>query len=78
MAQRSSELKMMAKAHTAVQLTFIGNNLGELTKLKRYLIQDSQSVAHRGGEGSTPPPEIPKALQNRAKLNPIVKTVKNC
>jgi hypothetical protein len=23
------------------------------------------------------PPEIPKALQNRAKLNPIVKTVKN-
>jgi hypothetical protein len=25
-----------------------------------------------------PPPEIPKALQNRAKLNPIVKTVKNC
>ena len=28
---------------------------------------------------STPPtPEIPKALQNRAKLNPTVKTVKNC
>jgi len=24
------------------------------------------------------PPEILKALQNRAKLNPIVKTVKNC
>jgi len=23
-----------------------------------------------------PPPEIPKALQNRGKLNPIVKTVK--
>ena len=37
-------------------------------------------VAYRGGtwEGSTPPPEIPKALQNRAKINPIVKTVKNC
>jgi len=32
-----------------------------------------------GGGGSTPPPpEIPKTLQNRAKLNPIVKTVKNC
>jgi len=28
--------------------------------------------------GSTPLPEIPKALQTRAKLNPIVKTVKNC
>ena len=27
--------------------------------------------------GVEPPPEIPKALQNRAKLNPIVKTVKN-
>jgi len=30
------------------------------------------------GEGDggfkPPPPEIPKALQNRAKLNPIVKT----
>jgi len=25
-----------------------------------------------------PPPEIPKTLQNRAKLNSIVKTVKNC
>ena len=25
---------------------------------------------------SNPPPEIPKALQNRAKLDPIVKTVK--
>jgi len=28
--------------------------------------------------GSTPSPEIPKVLQNRAKLYPIVKTVKNC
>jgi hypothetical protein len=26
--------------------------------------------------GLNSPPEIPKALQNRAKLNPIVKTVK--
>jgi len=30
----------------------------------------------RGGGGFNPPP-IPKALQNRAKLNSIVKTVKN-
>ena len=28
--------------------------------------------------GVQPPPEILKALENRAKLNPIVKTVKNC
>ena len=36
-------------------------------------------VAYRGGvgEAQTPPPEISKALQSRAKLNPIVKTVKN-
>ena len=32
----------------------------------------------RGCWGSNPPSEIPKALQNHAKLNPIVKTVKNC
>jgi len=32
-----------------------------------------------GLEVSNPhPPEIPKALQNRAKLNPSMKTVKNC
>jgi len=32
-----------------------------------------------GGVRTQPPPspEIPKALQNRAKLNPTVKTVKN-
>ena len=36
-------------------------------------------VAYRGGDlgCSNPPPEIPKALQNRAKLNPTAKTVKN-
>ena len=33
----------------------------------------------RGGVwGVQTPPEIPKAHQNRAKLNPIVKIVKNC
>jgi len=32
-----------------------------------------------GGWGYNPLlPEIPMALQNRAKLNPLVKTVKNC
>jgi len=39
------------------------------------------AVAYRGGRGDFGvfnPPEIPKVLQNRAKLNPIVKTVKNC
>jgi len=38
------------------------------------------AVVYRGewGYSTPPPPEIPKALQNHAKLNPIVKTVKNC
>jgi len=31
-----------------------------------------------GGLGVQTPYEIPKALQNRAKLNPIVKIVKHC
>jgi len=30
-----------------------------------------------GGFKLPPPPEIPKVLQNRAKLSPIVKNVKN-
>ena len=36
----------------------------------------TSGVPGGGAWGSTP--QIPKALQNRAKLNPIVKTVKNC
>ena len=37
------------------------------------------SEAYRGEGGvQQPPAEIPKALQNGAKLNAIVKTVKNC
>jgi len=46
----------------------------------RRTLKTSSSVADRreGGWGVQPPsPEIPKALQKRAKLNPIVKTVKN-
>jgi len=37
-------------------------------------------VVYRGGVWGVQIPslEILKALQNRAKLNPIVKTVKNC
>jgi len=36
------------------------------------------AVAYRARLGGSNPSEIPKALQNRAKLNPIVKTVRNC
>jgi len=41
--------------------------------------ENISGVPREGVTGSTPPPlEITKAFQNRAKLNPIVKTVKNC
>jgi len=40
-----------------------------------YLAQQWRTEAGLGG--SNPPPQIPKAL-HRAKLNPIVKTVKHC
>jgi len=36
------------------------------------------SGVSREGFGVSNHPEIPKTLQNRAKLNPIVKTIKNC
>ena len=43
------------------------------------LMQTHAQWRTEGGFGVfNPPHEIPKALQNRAKLNPIVKTVKNC
>jgi len=43
-------------------------------------ITECRPVAYRGGVWGvqTPSPEVAKALQNRAKLKPIVKTVKNC
>ena len=35
------------------------------------------TVAYRGGfKSPSPPKKIPSALQNRAKINPVVKTVK--
>ena len=41
--------------------------------------QSIYPVAYRGGGwGVQTPSEIPMALQNGAKLNPIMKTVKNC
>jgi len=45
----------------------------------RSMQGDVQTSGVRGGVGGFKhPPEIPKAFKNRAKLNPIVKTVKNC
>ena len=51
-----------------------------LSRLRRYRPTLPSTVAYRGervfgGFEAPPLPEIPKALQNRAKINPIVKTV---
>jgi len=58
---------------------------GDFRVLNVSVISTSDTTNLRGvprefGGVQTPPPphEIPKSLQNRAKLNPIVKTVKNC
>ena len=50
----------------------------ELFQLRRC--EERVAVAYRGegGLGVQTPPEILKALQNCAKFNPTVKTVKNC
>jgi len=40
-------------------------------------VQYLMTVTYGGGLG-VQSPEIPKVFQNRAKLNPIFKTVKNC
>ena len=54
--------------------------LGQEVQKKKKLgnICTAQWRTEGGGLGGQTPPEIPKTLQNRAKLNPIVKTVKNC
>ena len=42
----------------------------------RFYEQQWRTRGGRLGCSNSPPPEIPKAFHNRAKLNPIVKTVK--
>ena len=55
------------------------NNQRSETDVPPLLYADAQWRVEGGlGVQTLPPPEIPNALQNRAKLNPIVKTVKNC
>ena len=44
----------------------------------QYTKGSTQWRTEGGLGGSNPPPKFMKALQNRAKLNPIVKSVKNC
>jgi len=56
------------------------DSLRSTSNLLRDKLPPPQWRTEGGGDGGSnhpPTPEIPKALQNRAKLNPIVKTVKN-
>jgi len=59
---------------------FRWRRLQENVFVTRNIVTYTSGVPRGGGLGvqPSPSPEIPKALQNRAKLNPIVKTVKNC
>ena len=50
-----------------------------MSVLARYHVPSEQWRTEGGGVwGVQTPPEIPHTLQNRAKLNSIVKIVKNC
>jgi len=50
---------------------------GELVNMGHWWNYTDQWLTEGGGVQPPPTPEIPKAFQNRAKLNPNVKTVKN-
>jgi len=54
---------------------FVSNPKNYLIFLKSVVLDSG--LPREGWGFNHPPPEIRKALQNRAKLNPIVKTVKN-
>jgi len=70
------------RCHHWVVVRLAGRNARKPERWKRLLLRITVTLISgvpRGVWGVQPsPPEIPKALQNRAKLNPIVKTVKNC
>jgi len=67
---------LVYKTWLSINLFFLAVSSGSFVfSLLTFLLLLMYSVAYRGG---SPLPEIPKALQNRAKINPIVKTVKNC
>ena len=71
------EIRFLLKRRnsTKIHAVFI-SEYQELTIHHRKKVESLPApVAYRGGEGfgcsNSSPPEIPKALQNRATLNPI-------
>jgi len=65
---------MLARTHIA---TFPAVEF-QLKKSVSLLLSRQWLTEGGFGVSPPPPPEIPKALQNRAKLTLIVKTVKHC
>jgi len=66
------------KTRILCSITFFSENRAVYEiKWENVEYPDMPPVAYREGVQPPPPPEIPKALKNRAKLNPIVKIVKN-
>ena len=64
-------------------LALSGTPSGALTERQKRLLKTAAQWRTEGRAGvlgiqTPPPPEFLKALQNRAKLNSIVKTVKYC
>jgi hypothetical protein len=69
--------------HTVRHVLLASHNLNSVRMKEGNNISqrnDNQWRIEGGGvwEFKPPTPEITNALQNRAKLNPIVRTVKNC
>jgi len=54
------------------------SDVGTLSQCSHYYMQWRTEGRDLGFSTHPPTPEIPKALQNHAKLNLIVKAVKNC
>ena len=58
-------------------LALLGHRIFHVSKRRVSILSENQWRTEREGWGfKPPPPEFPKALQNRAKFKPIVQTVK--
>ena len=78
-----SRLGRITSRDTATCVYSIGGSVSTTVRQnelnKRNVTSPCQQFTEGGDFGGfNPPTEIPKALQNRAKLNPIVQNVKNC
>jgi len=59
-------------------LLYLALNMNHKSRRSNFFSLTNCSAVWTCRKMPPPHPEIPKAFQNRAKLNPIVKTVKYC